>query len=191
MKIGIMGGVFDPPHIGHTISAQYILNNSLIDKILIIPCNVQPLKTRILTEYNIRFEMTLKAFSKIDNIEISDIEKNLEIPSYTINTIRKIKEKCNDELFFIIGRDEAGIINKWHEFMELRKLMKFVIIKKDNEDYIIDKTYFREDIFIDNPIIDISSSKIRKMIYNRKDIGEYVSSDVLKIIKRENLYCEK
>ncbi len=191
MKIGIMGGVFDPPHIGHTISAQYILNNSLIDKILIVPCNVQPLKSKVLTEYDIRFEMTLKAFNGIDNIDVSDIEKNLEIPSYTINTIRKLKEKCNDELFFIIGRDEAGIIDKWHKFMELRKLIKFVIINKDTKNYKVDKAYFTKDIFIDNPVIDISSSKIRKMICYKKDIIEYVNPDVLEIIKRENLYCEK
>ena len=191
MKIGIMGGVFDPPHIGHTISAQYILNHSLIDKILIIPCNVQPLKSRVLTEYDIRFEMTVKAFNGIDNIDVSDIEKNLEVPSYTINTIKKMKEKCNDELFFIIGRDEAGIIDKWHKFMELRKLIKFVIINKDNENYKIDKEYFTKDIFINNPVIDISSSKIRKMIYDKKDTIKYVSHDVMKIIKRENLYCEK
>lgn len=114
MKIGIFGGGFDPVHIGHIFSIQYILDKKYVDRIIVIPTYRQPLKEEYSTPFGIRLTMATEAFKKFSDVLVSDIEGSLPLPSYTIYTIKKLKENHrNDDLFLIIGEDEAYDIIKW------------------------------------------------------------------------------
>lgn len=186
MKIGIMGGVFDPPHNGHIESVKHILNKHIVDSVIVIPCMQQPLKHTVHTPYNIRLEMAAAAFAGIDNVTVSDIESRLPIPSYTVNTLKYLKHEMPDyELFLIIGYDEAEVIKKWHNYEELKHYAGFIIIRRDNEEHNIDSEYFSNAICTDNDIIPLSSTRIREAGDN---IGKYTVNTVKQIIEREQLY---
>ncbi len=188
MKTGILGGVFDPVHIGHIIPLMNILNNKIVDNIFIIPCKDQPLKNKSITPFEIRFEILKKVFEKYKNIEILDIENKLPSPSYTINTLKELKKEYNNDFYFIIGYDEANQIHKWYKYEELREYTNFILIKRNIKFNNID--YFKNAIKIDNPIIEISSTEIRNMIKNKQCIDYIVPEQAIKIIKDRGLYIE-
>lgn len=186
MKIGIMGGVFDPPHNGHIESVKHILNKHIVDSIIVIPCVQQPLKHTVNTPYDIRLEMAAAAFAGIDNVTVSDIEDHLPKPSYTINTLKYLNDEMpDDELFLIMGYDEAEVIKKWHEYEQLKQYARFIIIRRDDNKHSIDMTYFKDAVFTDNEIIPLSSTRIREA---GDDIGKYTVNAVKQIIEREQLY---
>lgn len=189
MKIGIFGGGFDPVHIGHIFSVQYILDKKYVDKIIVIPTYRQPLKEEYSTPFGIRLAMATEAFRNFSEVVVSDIESSLPLPSYTIYTLKRIKENYkNDELFLIIGDDEASNIIKWHRYDELKKYANFIIIRRYCIKSDLDKKFFQNAILIDNPIIQISSSLIRELIIEGVRINGLVPDNVLKIIINERLY---
>ncbi len=187
MKIGVMGGVFDPPHLGHKRAALYLINNNYIDNLTVIPCYEQPLKKHVKTPFKLRYEMTQAMFNGCESIRVSDIEYRLPKPSYTINTIHELMNDT-DSIYLIIGYDEAEMIHKWHRYMELRDIVRFILINRDMKEHNIDEDYFREAIKADNEVMEISSTDIRS------DSGHinraYIDECVYNIIKREGLYSE-
>ena len=189
MKIGIFGGGFDPVHIGHTFSVQYILDKKYVERIIVIPTYRQPLKEEYSTPFGIRLAMATEAFRKFSEVLVSDIEGSLPLPSYTIYTLKKLKEDYpNDKLFLIIGDDEASNIVKWHRYDELKKYTNFIIIRRYCEEIKYDRTFFKDAIVVDNPVIEISSSLIRELIKEGVRVDGLVPENVLKIIVNERLY---
>lgn len=189
MKIGIFGGGFDPVHIGHIFSIQYILDKKYVDRIIVIPTYRQPLKEEYSTPFGIRLTMATEAFKKFSDVLVSDIEGSLPLPSYTIYTIKKLKENHrNDDLFLIIGEDEAYDIIKWHRYDELKKYANFIITRRYCKKFEYDRIFFKDAINVDNPVIEISSSLIRELLKEGVRVDGLVPENVLKIIVNERLY---
>ncbi|PIP13830.1 MAG: nicotinate (nicotinamide) nucleotide adenylyltransferase [bacterium (Candidatus Stahlbacteria) CG23_combo_of_CG06-09_8_20_14_all_34_7] len=189
MKIGILGGGFDPVHIGHILPLMHLLNKNIIDRAIVVPCYRQPLKDDYSTPYGVRLEMALSAFRFIPEITVSDIESKLPLPSYTIYTLRELKKNhLKDNLYFIIGEDEAEQINLWHRFEDVQDYADFIIVRRYNHQKSINLKYFGNSIFADNPIIEISSTYLRELVKNKKPIMNFTPQSVIDIIQRENLY---
>ena len=192
-KYGIFGGTFNPPHIGHSILADYVREELLLDKIIFIPSGNPPLKDSISTEH--RLNMSKLAFGNDENFEISEIEsENIEKKTYTVDTLQKLNEKYKDEdvqLYLIIGMDKLNELPKWKEPEKLFKLAKVIVINRPDNSVSNAKPEFRERAeVINTPELEISSSEIRKRIYENKSVKYLLNEKVLEYIKKNNLYIK-
>lgn len=131
LKLGIMGGSFDPPHVGHKYITEYILNKFSLNKIVWVPTVQNPLKINKPGEfYNRLFEAQDMICNY--NVLISDFEKVSNI-RYTIELIKRIKTIFpNIKLYYIIGADNALNFNKWKDWREICKFVTLIIFDRDD-----------------------------------------------------------
>lgn len=159
MKIAIFGGSFDPVHIGHKVIVEEALKVLNIDKLIIVPTYLNPLKKDFLFSPKTRFELLKKVFKDNSKVEISDFEINQKKLSYTYETIRYIKILYNpSKIYFIIGEDNLKSLHKWHNIDELKNNLEFVVAKRKGYNFLSDEF---KTLDID---VDISSTKLREKL---------------------------
>lgn len=192
-KILIFGGTFNPIHNGHLILAEHCINEEGFDKVVFIPTMNPYYKDTL--DFDTRLKMLKMAIKDNDKFAYSSIEKryNLEGKLYLI--LEKISELSDDDITILIGSDSLMNLDWWYEKEKLLKKYKFLVLKRDESDKIInekineyEKKYSAHIKILDNKRIDISSSDIRDLIKNKKDIKYLVADKVYKYIKEENLY---
>jgi nicotinate-nucleotide adenylyltransferase len=190
--VGIFGGTFDPIHTGHLITAQAVRELRRLDKIIFIPAYISPHKTDIPTlSPRHRLEMVKLAIKNISYFNFSDIEIKAANTSYTIETLKVLKEKHN-KIELIIGYDNILNFSTWKDPDEILKLAKLIVLnrKLSIEPKEMDR-FYSSAIFVDTPTIEISSSEIRERVYNNLPINFLVPEEVQKYIYHFNLYKEK
>lgn len=201
-KIGILGGTFDPIHIGHLIFAEQVRVLCDLDKVIFIPAKKPPHKLNDgISLINHRFEMVRIAIKSNKYFEISDIEMLSDNLSYTYNTLKKMKKELGDstELYFIVGSDAWLDLDEWYKSEALLNEFSFIIgdrpgYKDDlvNDKIRIVKEKYNTDVKkIDIHEIDISSSNIRKLVFQRKSIKYLTSELVEKYILDNKLYLKQ
>ncbi|HOJ49345.1 MAG TPA: nicotinate-nucleotide adenylyltransferase [Spirochaetota bacterium] len=189
-KIGILGGSFNPIHIGHLIIANEAINRLKLDKVFFIP-TMNPFKNIDILPLH-RYNMTKLATFDNHMFEVLDIEIKNNKPSYTIDTVNYLFSNYKDtEFFFISGSDIVDNFEKWKDYKELGNMLSFIIYKREH--YNIDKiksfyNIVRDCILIDGPLINISSSMLRQYIKNGYNIKYFVTDYVLEYIKENKLY---
>jgi nicotinate-nucleotide adenylyltransferase len=199
LKIGIMGGTFDPIHNGHLIIAETVRENLRLDKVLFIPCSIQPNKlSSAITEGHHRLEMVKLAVAGNSGFEASDIEINREGITYSIDTLNELSKLYGkgSELVFIIGADTVWELVKWKSFEKVFKLCSFAAVprpgygnarmKKRIEALI--KSYGANIMLTESPSIDISSTDIRKRFASGVSARYLVPDSVLDYINDNRLY---
>lgn len=196
-KIGILGGTFNPIHIGHLIIAQQCKEQLKLDKIIFIPNGNPPHKSKNIIDKYHRFKMISLAIEDNKGLDISDIEIKKEEPSYTINTILELKKDNINELFFIMGDDSLFNIKSWYKYNNLIEESNFIIFPREktldisNYNQFISKE-LNADItkfnFISFPLINISSTLIRNMIEKKNSIKYLVPDKVINYIDSNKLY---
>lgn len=188
-KVGIFGGTFDPVHFGHLITARAVLEIRDLDKIVFIPANISPHKTDSTSsaaEY--RLKMLQLAIDGISYFTISDIELNREGVSYTIDTLKTLKEKYK-EIELIIGEDNLQSFHTWKNPEEILKLSKLTVLKrKFDRSSAVNHDYIEKAEFVETPVIEISGSKIRERTKNDLSIDFLLPENVKKYILKNNLY---
>ncbi|MFH1197630.1 MAG: nicotinate-nucleotide adenylyltransferase [bacterium] len=187
--IGIFGGSFDPVHIGHLITAQSLLEERKLSKIIFIPCNISPHKPAF--EYSLglhRIRMLEVSLENYDQFEVSDYEINKGEISYSIDTIKHFKEQY-DNVELIIGYDNLIVFDEWHLPDEIIKLSTLVVLKR-RTDMEIKKLhkYFGEAVYVDTPVIEISSTEIRQRVKSNLSIDFLVPLKVKEYIHQYGLY---
>ncbi len=189
--VGIFGGSFDPPHIGHLIAAQSVLEIRKLSKIIFIPNGISPNKNyQRGASAQDRLNMLKISIEEIPYFEYSDIEiKNPEV-SYTINTLRMLRP-LYEELELIIGYDNLLEFSTWKEPEEIIKCAKLAVLKRNTitESEVKDK-FYNTAVFVDTPVIEISSTEIRKRIKNGLPVNYLVADKVKEYIYKFNLYKE-
>lgn len=131
MKLGILGGAFNPIHNGHLKAAEEIQKIFLFDKLLIIPSSKPPFRKQGLISAKHRYEMIKIAVKDKPAFCVSDIEIKSKRPSYSVETIKKLSHKYkNAELFFIIGIDAFLDFPKWKDPFRIMELANLVIISR-------------------------------------------------------------
>jgi nicotinate-nucleotide adenylyltransferase len=198
MKIGIMGGTFNPIHNGHLIMAEYARYSLNLDKVLFIPTGKPPHKEiEEATYLNHRLEMTVLATLSNSFFQVSSMEIERKNITYTIDTIEALREEYpRDEFYFIIGADSLFEIEKWKDYKKLLGLCNFAVVERPNfnNDKIVEKIQNLETLHnsnivkIDSPLIEISSTEIRNRVNKEQSIKYLVPELVEDYIAKYGLY---
>lgn len=189
-RIGLFFGSFNPIHIGHLIIANYIVENTNIDKIWFVISPHNPLKnTNDLLEDNLRYNLVKLAIKNNKNFKASDIEFKMEKPSYTIRTLSHLKsEYKTKEFILIIGEDNLECFEKWKDYKEILSTYEIMVYPRAN----IKTSKFSDNkniIRINSPEIGISSTQIRDNIKLKKS-NLYLLPEAVRVeINNNNYYC--
>ena len=198
-RLGIYGGTFSPPHLGHVGAAKSFYGAVPLDKLLIIPDFLPPHK-QIDGEISAddRIEMCKLAFADVKGAEVSDIEIKRGGKSYTALTLAELSSDEN-ELYFLCGTDMFLTLGEWYKPEEIFKLATICFVRRENdkendleiqrrtEEYI--NRFSARIIQISAPVTEISSSELRLAIKEDDErLVELLPSSVLKYIKERGLY---
>ena len=197
LNIGILGGSFDPPHFGHIFLCHYALKSTEIEKVLIVPCFNHPFN-KSLSTFEHRFSMCQLAFEIFGNsVEVTDIEKELGGISYSINTIKHLKNTHPDnQYFFLIGSDILKDTNKWKNFEVIKSLVKIIIFHRigsaDVPSALLEQArcprHKSGDEIIQASLPDTSSELIRTFVKQNKPIQFLTTNKIIDYIKNNKLY---
>jgi nicotinate-nucleotide adenylyltransferase len=181
--IVVFGGSFNPPHIGHRIIAEYAYDYLKPKQFLIIPAVLPPhkLEEKNIANFDIRKKWCEITFPK-ERFTVSDIENLLPKPSYTYQTVLKLKEMYNDDIYLLIGEDSLINFHTWFKWKELLKEVTLVVYKRYSEKLKFDN-YNLSHIFLNSPLIEISSSEIRDRIKKGQSIYGMVNDSIVNEIK--------
>ena len=196
MNIGVLGGTFDPIHIGHLILAEEARVKLKFKEVLFVPAGQPWLKAnRTITPAVHRVEMVRRAIADNPHFKLCTLEVEREGPSYTVDTITMLQKKLGSEanLFFILGRDTLSGLSLWKEPKRLVEMCHLVVAPRlgsgDLRDLEASMPWLPSRIIqLDMPIIGISSSEIRQRIAQGLSIHYLVPEAVEQYIKEQRLY---
>lgn len=190
MRIGILGGAFDPVHMGHVIAAEAALEQLGLDRVLLLPSGEPPYK-RVHAGREDRLRMAALACEDRSGLEPCDAEIMRPGATYTVDTLRALrKDHPSDTFFYILGRDAAQTLPKWRGIDEIAALASFAVI---------DRPGFGQMPQIPGPNMEylsadcpnISSGRVRERVAAGEDIGGLVPEKVAAYIRAQGLYlCE-
>ncbi len=200
-RIGILGGTFNPIHMGHLIMAEEVCKHHHLSKVIFIPAYIPPHKyVDDLTDAGHRYQMVKEAINENDKFEVSDLEIKRKGKSYTIDTVHEILghygEEC--EVFLIIGADSLNELELWKDIKKLSQLCHFVIVNRSG--FSTDASPRLAELIGDVNILDIeklrikiepvgiSSTDIRKRLNDGIEIKGLVPECVEAYIKEHGLY---
>lgn len=191
MKIGIYGGSFNPIHKGHTLLAASIVRQGLVDELWLLVSPMNPLKqgtARDIAEYEHRFNMARLAVEKIYGVKVSDFERHLPLPSYTITTFGELRKSYPEhEFVLIIGADNWERFPHWLHAQELIDTYSILIYRRPGCE--LNETALPASVKVVNtPLYDISSTEIREAVKKGKMKREWVDKKVAAYIKEHQLY---
>jgi len=189
-KTLLLGGSFNPIHNGHLIISRYIAESLGISKVLLIPSGNHPTKRKRdqLLPGDIRLEIIKEAIKNDPFFDVCDYELTQKDTTYTYKTIKWFQEtfnKTKKETYWMIGDDIVNKVLRWHKIELLLETANIVVASRDPEKV---REQDSKLIFVDTPLIDISSSNIRERVENNKSIDYLVPDRVNKYIKDNNLY---
>ena len=188
MNIGLFFGSFNPIHTGHLIIANHILNENAADKIWLVVSPVNPFKINSdLLDEGARLSLVDMAIKNDERIAASDAEFKLSRPSFTINTLSFLRNDHPDDNFSIImGSDNFSNLDKWKSYEDITSNHRILIYSRAGFEV---KNNFNADIEVLNaPLLNISSTAIRKLIREEKSIRYLVPEPVRKEIEEKRYY---
>lgn len=187
MKIGILGGTFNPVHIGHLILAEEAREKLALEKIIFVPAFLPPHKdSSDIAAAPERLKMVKIAIRGNKYFFASDIEINRDGRSYTIDTIKEFKRKYpDDELYFIIGSDLLQYLDDWKDVNEVIKLVKFIAVTRPGFPLEKIPAYIKTMAI---RAVDVSAFEIRRCVRENKSFRYLVPDEVFNYIKKNKLY---
>ena len=201
MKLGVFGGTFNPPHVGHIQAAKAAIEQLGLTKLFVIPSGVPPHKALPSGSPSaaIRLKLTHKAFSDVPRAKVLFIESLQQQPAYTIDSIETIKLFNPDaELFLILGADMFLSIETWKDSERLLGLVTLAVLSRNAND-TGKITDFMQDlqrrcgvqaVIIDNPVVEISSSRLRETLPERGGV-QYLTDPCYSYIIKHRIYGAK
>jgi len=197
-RVGILGGTFDPIHIGHLMTAEAVRDEYELEKIIFIPAAQPPHKLgQKISPAEDRYLMTVLATCSNPHFEVSDIELRREGPSYSIDTVRELLRTSggDTEFFFIAGTDIIREIHTWDRIEELLKICPFIAASRPGCRPDVERTRsilgdlgVKQIHLLDTPELEISSTDIREKVAAGRSIQYIVPPAVEQYIYKKGLY---
>jgi nicotinate-nucleotide adenylyltransferase len=187
-RIGIFGGSFDPVHNGHIESVQSFLNSGLIDEVWVLLTPDPPHKSgRMMAPFSDRIQMLHLAFGDHKDVTISDVEKSLPSPSYSLQTVRHLKNHYPGFTFFLcLGGDSLAEFHTWYRYREILKECSLMAVLRPGfsregiSNEILEKT-----VFVDHKPVRASSTQVRK---DAAASDQILPAQVKEYIEKHQLY---
>ena len=197
MRIGILGGTFNPPHLGHLICAEFAFEQLELDRLLLVPSGVPPHKPRGSEDPGapVRLALCRAAVDGDGRFEVSSLEVEREGPSYTVDTLRVLHDQTPDnDLYFIVGGDAAASLPRWRDPEGILSLATLVIARRSGTSgtglrSVLEGLHGGErHQMLRMPQIGISSTQIRARVRAGRSIRYLVPQGVATVISEQGLY---
>lgn len=188
MRIGVFGGTFDPPHLGHLVAAGDAADALGLGRVVWIPSALHPFKGEsVRTPPALRLEMTRAAIAGDPRFEADDLELRRQGPSYTVDTLRELHARHpGAELFFLTGADNLRDLPKWREPEEVVRLARLVVVSRQGEGVPEDTRFPALAVRVLR--FDVSATEVRRRVAAGASIRYLVPEAVREIVERERLY---
>lgn len=191
-RVGIMGGAFDPVHLGHLLAAEAAREQYGLEEVWFMPSHIPPHKHQAGVSGKQRLEMVEAATRANPAFKPLDIELRRGGVSYTVDTIRELRREHPDlDLYFIIGADMVNYLPKWEGIEELTGMLRFIGLQRPGSFLELDALpdHIQQAVHLaDMPLVDISSSLVRKRLASGKSVRYMVPDEVHEYIVRSGLY---
>ena len=190
-KIGLYFGTFNPMHIGHLIIANHMVENSDLDEIWMVVTPHNPFKKKSsLLDNHERFEMIYRATANYQKIKPSDIEFHLPQPNYTVHTLAHVSDMYPNKKFcLIMGEDNLKSLHKWKNYETILEHHHIYVYPRIADGTMDDQFKNHAKIHkVEAPIVQISSTMIRKAIKNKKNTQPLLPKEVWEYIDEMNFY---
>ena len=189
-RVGVFGGTFDPPHVGHVSVARDVADALDLDELVWIPAFRSPHKPDgTQTPAAIRFEMVRRAARADSRFRVDDREITREGPSYTVDTLRGLRAASTDddaEIVLIMGTDQYAVFDRWREPESIREMATIAVMDRRGEAGPEAPGVRRVPV----GRVDVSSTEVRDRVARGVSIEGLVPDDVATVIAREGLYRE-
>lgn len=188
-RLGVYGGSFNPPHIGHSLAAAEMIDHLGLDRLLIIPAAIPPHKTLAAGSPppEERLALCRLAFAAVKKAEVTDIELRREGPSYTVDTLRQLRSQYpKDELFLLMGTDMLLSFQNWRAPEEITALATLAVMHREEDEALWDQVrqaaadlsarFGARIVLVENRCIQVSSTTVRRLLALRATA--YLESEV-------------
>lgn len=188
-RIGVFGGTFDPPHLGHLVTAVNVRHELRLDRVLLVVANVpwQKEGTRRITPAEDRYALVTAAVLGLDGLEASRIEIERGGPSFTADTLAVLgAEVPGCELFTILGRDAAAAITSWERHDEVAERSTLVVVDRPGSRAPLPNGFSWERVEV--PHLEVSSTDLRARVTDGRPLDLLLPGAVIEGIRTRNLY---
>lgn len=192
-RLGVFGGTFDPPHVGHLVSAVNVRHELRLDRVLLVVNNEpwQKTGTRAVSSAEDRFGMVVAAVADVEGLEASRVEIDAGGPSYTADTLATLlREDPTRSLFVILGADAAAGVLSWERSEEVRDLATIVVVERPGAVPAGAPPGWRW-VPVEVPSLDVSSTDLRARAVDGRPLDYLVTHEVADWIQAHGLYQEE
>lgn len=191
LRIGLFGGTFDPPHVGHLVTAVNVRHALALDLVVLMVANVpwQKESTRSITPAQDRLAMVRAAVADVEGLVAGEAEIRHGGPSYTADTLRALSlEYPDSHLFTIVGDDAAAGIRTWQRYEEVVARSSLVVVDRPGEPMELPSGF--DWTRVEVPHLDVSSTDLRARARDGRPLDYLVTDPVLDVIRARALYAE-
>ncbi|CAB5062337.1 MAG: nicotinate (nicotinamide) nucleotide adenylyltransferase [Actinobacteria bacterium] len=192
VRIGVFGGTFDPPHIGHLVTAINVRYALSLDRVLLVVANEpwQKVGSRTLSSAQDRLAMVQAAVAAEEGIEASDIELQRGGPSYTVDTLQALRTlEPNSELFLILGGDAAAGLDSWERPDEVAKYCRIIVVDRPGVLSEVPPGFTAERVSV--PRLEVSSTDLRQRAATAAPLQHLIPEPVISLISQLGLYGDE
>jgi nicotinate-nucleotide adenylyltransferase len=195
-RIGILGGTFDPPHIGHVAAARAVQDALSLDRLLLVVANDpwQKSPTRQISPAEDRFALTEALADAIPGVEASRVEIDRGGPSYSVVTAEEIRDQAarqgrpEPELYLVVGADLVPDLESWERARDLKRLVTLAVVSRPTAPEPVVPSGWRV-AWVDGPQVDVSSSAVRQALARGDQIENMVPDAVVRCLRLRDMYA--
>ena len=191
MRIGVFGGTFDPPHVGHLLLAADASDALRLDRLIFVPAGSQPFKvdTPPLASGPDRLEMLRLAVSGDSKYAVDAAEINREGLSYTVDTLEHLAgQYAGSDLFFLLGQDAFAGFQQWRKPERILELSTLALMMRSGAAEVEELRKAKRLVVLSTRRVDVSSTEIRDRLRKKKSIRGFVPESVERFIEARGLY---
>lgn len=190
MKLGILGGTFDPPHLGHLVLADQCAAALCLDRVFFIPAFQPPHKLeRELSPFEVRLEMIGLAIAGDARFSVLTLEKERGGISYAVDTLTDLHRLHEGSTFWLLlGQDSLVDLPTWKDPERIASLARLAVYRREGSAEPLPGDFRARAEFVDGPLIDVSSTQLRQRLRRGLTVRHLVPEPVLDLIRRRGLY---